>query len=183
MLDSRFQPPVARGGFNWAGAPTTGLKPASTRSQGENSLRSLALALNFLVRRARIACPRQPWSYPRRGTAGVPQRMSSRHTHFRNSLTKWRILPNLAILFRWETGGGSILDLGGGPRHPSPIVVCRGGGADPPRRLRCVLRAVFHSVGRPQYKMKLVSSQILELRLLKSAVSFRAALDYPNGRF
>ena len=106
-----------------------GLKPASRRCEREIFLRSLALALNFLVRRARIACHRQPWSYPRRGTAGAPQRMSSRHTHFRNSLTKWRILPNLA------GGRGAILDLGGGPRHPSPIVVCRGGGADPPRRL------------------------------------------------
>ena len=45
---------------------------------------------------------------------------------------------------------------GGGPRHPSPIVVCRGGCADPPRRLRCVLRAVFGELGRPQYKMTLV---------------------------
>ena len=83
-----------------------GLKPASRRREREIFLRSLALALNFLVRRARIACHRQPWSYPRRGTADAPQRMSSRHTHFRNSWTKWRVLPNLVIL--WQVGDGGV---------------------------------------------------------------------------
>ena len=128
-----------------------GLKPASRRCEREIFLRSLALALNFRVRRARIACHRQPWSYPRRGTAGAPQRMSSQHS-FSKFLDKMAYLAKFGRCGR----GGAILDLGGGPRHPSPIVVCRGGGADPPRRLRCVLRAVFHSLGRPQYKMTLV---------------------------
>ena len=113
-----------------------GLKPASRRCEREIFLRSLALALNFLVRRARIACPRQPWSYPRRGTAGAPQIMSSRHTHCRNSLTKWRILPNLA----GGRGGGDSrsrrraetpLPDCGLPRRmrgpPSPIVMCAEG--------------------------------------------------------
>ena len=82
-----------------------GLKPASRRCEREIFLRSLALALNFLVRRARIACHRQPWSYPRRGTAGAPQRMSSRHTHFRNSLTKWPSCQIWQYSGRWERGG------------------------------------------------------------------------------
>ena len=117
-----------------------GLKPASRRCERDFFLRSLALALNFLVRRARIACHRRPWSYPRRGTAGAPQRMSSRHIHFRNSLTKWPSCQIWQYSGRWERGGVDFrfrrraetpLPDCGLPRRmrgpPSPIAMCAEG--------------------------------------------------------
>lgn len=118
-----------------------GLKPASRRCEREIFLRSLALALNFPCspRSHRLPSTTMVVStsrYCRRASEDVcPLNLTD---HFRNSLTKWRILPNLA----GGRGGGGVdsrswrrvetpLPDCGLPRRrrgpPSPIAMCAEG--------------------------------------------------------
>ena len=112
-----------------------GLKPASRRCEREIFLRSLALALNF---RCSPRSHRLPSTTMVVSTSRYCRRASedvlSTHS-FSKFLDKMAYLAKFGNTLARGRGGGSILEFGGGPRHPSPIVICRGGGADPPSRL------------------------------------------------
>ena len=105
-----------------------GLKPASRRCEREIFLRSLALALNFRCSPRSLRLPSTTMvvstsRYCRRASEDVLLT-----DHFRNSLTKWRILPNLAIL--WHVGEGGV-DSRIRRRAETPLPDC-----DLPRRRR-----------------------------------------------